>query len=523
MLNISLLALILCGDILVQPFRIAEAEPDHHQGCLRAAMASDGHFAVAWLDSLRVDYPPFCELELFVRFFDRDVSPLTDAYKITRVADTNLIGGSHLDMDSAGNTVLIWTEYPPRDPNEDLLRLQLFDSSGNPLGSHHTDHQGYVSSGRAVAVSLNDQGEFAVAWCTGSLIWARRYTFEGGPQGDPFMVHGDRPDPDVGFRYPGVALNDAGDLVVTWIERHDSGETYPRFQAFDAEDEPILPWEPMGYRVDDGEELYNGARPEVYWLDDDRFVVFWRDWRTGKPDPPHPAGRVFSDRGLTRHPIRWLIWRDSLWWAHGGTEGWYSTAVSPNDSFAYTHTRSYTDYPDTSDPSKYRNWEHGGAILGYIQDNEPTRRTNLFEYTPPWGADTVNSIINNYHRTQPPAVACCDDRLVWVYCRFNPDTIFEAFAMITDWNMGEGVIESPVQTESPIRLSASLNRLFYDVSGSVTGEAQLTLYSSDGRKVLEETIKGEGIWTPSSLPSGVYFARVEAESAKATSKVVILH
>jgi len=476
-------------------------------------MAPDGHFAVSWWDSLLTDSPPFCELELFVRFFDPDGNPLTDAYKITKMVDTNRICGSHLDMDSAGNTVLLWTENPGLGPtNEVLLRLQLFDSSGSPLGFPQTDHQGHVSSGRAVAVSLNDQGEFAIAWDIGGEIYARRYSFDGGPQGDPFRVHGDRPDPDVGFRYPGVALNDAGDLVITWIERHTAVHLYPRFQAFDAEDEPILGWEPMEHRVDDGEEQYDGTRPEVYWLDDDRFVVFWRDWRTG------PTGRLFSDRSLTRHPIRTLIWKDSLWLSHGGVKGWYSTAVSPNDSFAYTHTRTHSDYPDTSDPSKYRSWEHGAGILGYIQGNEPIRWTNLFEYTPPWGADTVNSHFDNWIHVQPPAVACCDDRLVWVYSRLNTDTIFEAFAMITDWDMGVGISESPVQTASPIRLEASLNRLSYDVPG----EAKLTLYSADGRRILQETIKGEGIWEAPKLPSGVYFARVEGEASSMTQKVVLI-
>jgi len=507
MINISLLALTLCGDILVQPFRIAEAEPGHHQTCVRAAMASDGHFAVAWVDELGVDYPPFYELELFIRFFDPDGSPLTDAYEITKAADTNWIGGSHLDMDSAGNTVLIWTEHPYPDPNEAFLRLQLFDTSGNPLGSPQTDHQGYVSWGnRSVAVSLNDQDEFAIVWDAGTIC-ARRYSFQGGPQGDSFVVHGDLPD-DVYFNYPGVALNDAGDLVVTWYASQGY-PSYPRFQVFDAEDESILGWEPMGHLVN--EDSSSACRVEAYWLDNDRFVMFWKD----PSGYPITVGRVFSDRGLTRHPIRGLIWWDSLWLSHGSSEGWYSTAVSPNDSFAYTHTRSYADYPD----GELRTWDHGGGILGYIQNSEPIRRTTLFEYTPPWGADTVNC----WTHTQPPAVACCDDRLVWVYSRFNPDTIFEAFAMITDWDMGVGVVEPSLEYPSPIHLEASLNRLSYDVSGSVTGEAKLTLYSADGRKVLEETIKGEGIWTSSSLPSGVYFARVEAESAKATSKVVILH
>ncbi|MEA3312348.1 MAG: hypothetical protein U9Q76_09055 [candidate division WOR-3 bacterium] len=442
MLSISLLALALCGGVLVEPFRIAEAEPDHHQGCLRAAMASDGHFAVAWVDHLVVDYPPFRESELFVRFFDRDGNPLTDPYKITKAADTNQIDSPHLDMDSQGNAVLVWIEYGWMEPNDGFLRLQLFDTSGSALDSYQIDPQGEISiSNRSVAVSLNDQGEFAIAWAwDAETICARRYSFDGGPQGNPIRVHDDLPD-GVSSNYPGAALNDAGDLVVTWHEFRlpPNATSYPRFQVFDAQDEPILGWEPRGHLVN--EDSSGGHRVESYWLDNDRFVMFWKD-----PSAyPIIVGRVFSDRGLTRHPIRGLIWRDSLWLAHGGSEGWYSTAVAPNDSFAYTHIRTHSDYPDTSDPSKKRYWDHGGGILGYIQDNEPIRRTTLFEYTPPWGADTVNC----WGHTQPPAVACCDDRIVWVYSRFNTDTIFEAFVMITDWDMGVGVVEQPIVEKPP--------------------------------------------------------------------------
>jgi hypothetical protein len=523
MLNISLLALTLWGDILVQPFRIAEAEQGHHQGCLRAAMAPDGHFAVAWVDYFQ-PLGASLELNLYIRFFDPDGSPLTDAYKITKTVDTNRIGGSHLDMDSAGNTVLIWTEYPMLYPNEDLLRLQLFDPSGSPLGSPQTDHQGYVSSSdRGIRSSLSNQGEFAIAWDTGGAICARRYSSEGGPQGDPFVVHGDLPD-GVSARYPCVALNDAGDLVVTWLERHDSGNIYPRFQAFDAEDEPILGWEPMGHRVDDGDELYYCARPETFWLDDDRFVVFWRDVGIGKPDPPHPVGRVFSDRGLTRHPIRWLIWRDSLWLSHGGQEGWYSTAVAPNDSFAYTHTRTHSDHPDTSDPSKLLLWEHGAGILGYIQDNEPIRWTTLFEYTPPWGADTVNSYFDNRYHTIPPAVACCNDRLVWVYSRLNTDTIFEAFAMITDWDMGIGIAEPPIVEKPPNWevITSIGSQIVLRYQDSPDG-FRASIFDALGRKVDEIHATGASgmiTWGRWHSP-GVYFI-VPQDSQAPALKVVLV-
>ncbi|MQY70971.1 hypothetical protein GH141_03455, partial [bacterium] len=51
MIQSTVLFLALCAGTLVEPFRIAQAEPGHHQTCFLAAMAPDGHFAVAWVDS----------------------------------------------------------------------------------------------------------------------------------------------------------------------------------------------------------------------------------------------------------------------------------------------------------------------------------------------------------------------------------------------------------------------------------------------------------------------------------------
>jgi hypothetical protein len=42
MFQSTVLFLALCAGTLVEPFRIAEAEQGHHQGCLRAAMTPDG-------------------------------------------------------------------------------------------------------------------------------------------------------------------------------------------------------------------------------------------------------------------------------------------------------------------------------------------------------------------------------------------------------------------------------------------------------------------------------------------------
>lgn len=83
----------------------------------------------------------------------------------------------------------------------------------------------------------------------------------------------------------------------------------------------------------------------------------------------------------------------------------------------------------------------------------------------------------------------------------------------------EGIEEETPPTASPIQLTTSLNRLSYNL----TGQAQLSVYSADGRLVLTETVEGKGIWeAPTELPQGVHFARVVTENHTARSKVVVV-
>jgi len=523
MLQLSVLALVLCGGTLVEPFRIAQAELDHHQTYPCAAMTPDGHFALAWVDSIASGHPldpEDLELELFVRFFDQDGNPMTDAYQIAKLADTNWIYWSCLEMDTAGNAILLWVDRETRSAEEpSYVRFQRFAPDGSPVGSAHTlvarvllGSQGKRPS--PIDLSLNNQSEFAVTWCEVetsppfglSYVWVQRFDLDGYPEDQAFLVHDVPGDAPLLFSFPRVTLNDAGDVAVTW--RDESGSdtvyVYQRFQVFDAADEPILSWRPRGHLLDYEE---GGSWAEPYWLDDDRFVAFWTYGGL--------MGGVFGHRGLTRYPIR-LVVIDSLAgsWRWGGSGRKFSVAFSSDERFAETHQRVYHHQGGAW-------WDHGGGVLGEIRDNEPWRQTNLFEYTPPWGKDTTWKDFL-YCAT---AVGACDDRIVWVYLRPNLDTISEAWAMITDWDMGVGVVEQPVSSVSPIKLEASINRLFYDVSGSVTGEAKLTFYSVDGRRILEETIKGKGTWTPStpsSFPSGVYFARVTTEGHSIRTKVVVL-
>jgi len=488
-------------------------------------MASDGHFAVAWIDSIASGdpfNPDDLELELFIRFFDRDGAPMTDPYKLPKLADTSLIWHPCLEMDTAGNTILLWADKPIWREDELwyawYVRFQRFAPDGSPVGFAHNlvasvllgEHRNKPSP---FDLSLNNNEEFVVTWCEIkpappppilNYVWVGRFDLDGYPENRPFLTC----DAECVFSYyPRVALSDAGDVAVTWRNESwgDRDSSYLRFQVFDAEDEPILSWEPWGHRLDEGMKWGSWAQP--FWLDNDRFVAFWvKNLRDIGMTGYGAMGRVFAHRGLASYPIR-LVVKDSdacLIWE-------ISVALSSDERFAETHLRRSKLHEE---PDCY--WFRPGGIIGEIRDKEVWRLTNLFEYTEPFGIDTT------FKTVFVPAVGACDNRIVWVYPHSTPDSICEAWALISDWDMGEGVAERPVFTQSPIQLRASLNRLSYDVSGSVTGEAQLTLYSADGRRVLTETIEGKGVWDAPPLPQGVYFARVESETSYQTKKVVLV-
>ncbi|MBN2379849.1 SBBP repeat-containing protein [candidate division WOR-3 bacterium] len=85
------------------------------------------------------------------------------------------------------------------------------------------------------------------------------------------------------------------------------------------------------------------------------------------------------------------------------------------------------------------------------------------------------------------------------------------------YSQGPAVSETPVT--SPIQLTATLNRLSYNLPG----EAKLSVFSSDGRKVVEETVEGQGIWlAPTELSQGVYFVKLTTGDYSAKTKLIVV-
>ncbi|MBD3284920.1 T9SS type A sorting domain-containing protein [candidate division WOR-3 bacterium] len=526
MLQTGILALTLFNGVLVEPFRLADSEPGHHQVLLRVAMAPDGHFAVAWVDSLEAGV--FDTLETYIRFFDSEGTPLTDAYCVGKTADSVYwVSEPCLEMDSAGNTLLVWAD------NQALssfllsnIRYQRFDPDGNPIipaTTLRTDVYLSVSGMKTtLGASLSNSGEFAVATrekvedtsCPSDGPWIRlqRFDLEGAPKCNLFEAHEDVDDSFTQAITPQVALNDAGDMVVTFrcFDR-------PVFQVFDSTNTPIVPWEPFGNLLYDGDTSSYSTRAKPFWLDEDRFVVVWADiWVRGFDDIERFA-RVFSDKGLTRHPVSGIMGEDSKFWSTQNERGVFCTALS-GERFVHTHTRCH----DNGDYKK--SWSHQWGFIGEIEDNVPVRKTGLFQYSHDWGADTIiDWVWEDKVHTQPPAVACIDERIVWVYSRFDTDSLFKAWITITDWDMGEGVVESP-EVNTPILECPAIcrNTLNYTINSDPHSEIDLVLYDISGRAVSRwNNLEPRGQLDLDDLSSGVYYLKVLEPTLRVQRVVVI--
>ncbi|TKJ43080.1 hypothetical protein CEE36_04855, partial [candidate division TA06 bacterium B3_TA06] len=516
------------GGGLVEPFRIAEAELGHNQrqGC--AAMTSDGHFAVAWIDGIASgdpDDPDDQEPELFVRFFDRDGNPMTEAYKITKLADTSWIWHPCLEMDTVGNTILLWEERKTRGKEEpSYVCFQHFAPGGNPVGSAHTLVARALLGKQTppfspIDLSLNNNEEFVVTWCEiepgpptyKNYVWVERFDMEGDPKNRPFLACDEE---CVFFYYPRVALNDEGDVVVTWRDQLTpfySDTAYQRFQVFDAADEPILSWRSRGHLLD--YEEHDDWDPQFFWLEDERFVAFWR--RSIDLNLWGLMGRVFVHRGLARHPIR-LVMLDPH--EVGAWEKMFSVAFSSDGRFAETHLRR-------SELHENWWWERPGGIIGEIRDKEVWRQTNLFEYTLPFEKDTAQGINPVWMAYFVPAVGVCDDRIVWVYPHSTPDSICEAWAMITDWDMGVGVVEQPIVEKPPnweviTSIGSQIVLRYQDRPDGF----RASIFDASGRKVDEvhaTESSGMIIWGRCYGP-GVYFIVLKSAGATKAQKVVLI-
>jgi len=164
-------------------------------------------------------------------------------------ADGNTVGGefqvntyptgsqtvAQAAMDADGNFVVVWqsggsdSTTPPADTDSTSIHGQRFDSGGSPLGAEFQVNLFTTGSQILPAIAIADGGQFVVVWQSsgsgasdqdGTSIQGRRYAPSGMPFTPELQVNTYTTDNQ---NSPAVAMDAAGDFVVTWFSLGSDG------------------------------------------------------------------------------------------------------------------------------------------------------------------------------------------------------------------------------------------------------------------------------------------------------------
>ncbi len=136
-------------------------------------------------------------------------------------------------MDSAGDFVVAWQSYGPVGTDAGIY-AQQYNAAGTAQGSQFQVNT-YTSSNQILpAVAMDSAGDFVVAWDSagqdgpGYGVYAQRYNAAGSAQGSAFVVNSyTTGNPTTSTTAaPSVAMDAAGDFVVSWESLGQDGSDY---------------------------------------------------------------------------------------------------------------------------------------------------------------------------------------------------------------------------------------------------------------------------------------------------------
>jgi hypothetical protein len=213
----------------------ADVQQTFYQSPQSVAMDANGNYVVTW-SSHNQDGSGW---GVYAQRYDANGNPLGSEFRV----NTTTVGDqmySTVAMDAAGDFVVTWSSHDPS-----LLfgtgwnvYARRYDANGNALGGEFRVNTTTLGDQMYSTVAMDAVGNFVVTWSSngqdgsGWGIYARRYDANGNALGGEFRVNtttgGDQ-------EYSAVAMNGAGNFVVTWSSYGQDGSGWGVYaQRYDA-------------------------------------------------------------------------------------------------------------------------------------------------------------------------------------------------------------------------------------------------------------------------------------------------
>jgi hypothetical protein len=184
-----------------------------HQSLPSVAMDDAGDFVVAWATD-----GPITGFDIFAQRYNAAGVKQGNEFRvntITSVAQTEELA---VAMDADGDFVVAWEDYGS-------IQVRRYNAAGVPFPVVYE----YGFDKTAPSVAMDADGDFVVGWRRTTfnypdppdLILVRRYNAAGVPQGDGFVVGAGTA---IGNEGPSLAMADDGDFIVSWVG-YDADQT----------------------------------------------------------------------------------------------------------------------------------------------------------------------------------------------------------------------------------------------------------------------------------------------------------
>jgi len=135
-------------------------------------------------------------------------------------------------MDATGAFVITWESFTQDGSNFGGIYAQRYNAAGVAQGSEFQVNTSTMFNQYLPVVAMDAVGDFVISWTSNGEdnsstgIYAQRYNAAGVAQGGQFQVNTYTTN---GQTNPAVAMDAAGDFVVTWQSYHQDGSNYGIF------------------------------------------------------------------------------------------------------------------------------------------------------------------------------------------------------------------------------------------------------------------------------------------------------
>ena len=186
-----------------------------YQGSPDIAADANGNFVVVWEAGGNQDGDL---TGVFARLYDADGIPQTGEIQVNSFVTSNQSQPA-VAMDDAGNFTVVWQDFS-QDGSGAGIYGQRFDDTGAVQGPEFRVNTTIANAQVAPKIAMDADGDFVVVWTdTGgadganSGVYGQRFNANGAPNGAEFLVNVTTASSQTAG---GVAMDDAGNFVVTW-------------------------------------------------------------------------------------------------------------------------------------------------------------------------------------------------------------------------------------------------------------------------------------------------------------------